>query len=178
MNPRPARPARPSITIRKKGRGCGTSIGILIAVAIAAFFLQYRWMQGVREKNKDDLISEGNPFAQKVQEMMLKQKGLLLPPEEAPSSIPSGSSLVKHISCHVCLETGRLMTADGMMMTCPVCKGVGYHVVRYFTGEERLCPACSGMGRAPQEDGTYAPCSRCDGRGLLDAPHPAVADEP
>lgn len=70
--------------------------------------------------------------------------------------------------CHYCPGTGLINEPNtGASITCPVCLGKSHREVRRFYPEDDLCPACGGMGRERQEDGTISRCSRCEGRGAI-----------
>jgi hypothetical protein len=80
---------------------------------------------------------------------------------------------VERIQCWYCGHTGVVHEPEDNpeLSTCPVCYGVGGRQVRRFDREDKLCPACEGMGRLEDAAAGWRTCKRCDGRGLIrDAP--------
>lgn len=76
---------------------------------------------------------------------------------------------IERIKCEHCGGVGVVRDlADGsVLVLCPVCYGVGHHNIRRVDQEDRMCPACSGMGRIEEEDRSWRLCRRCEGRGLI-----------
>jgi DnaJ-class molecular chaperone len=51
---------------------------------------------------------------------------------------------------------------------CPICLGLGFHMIKRFDASDRICPLCAGMGRVALPDtGVIGTCPRCEGRGLV-----------
>lgn len=51
---------------------------------------------------------------------------------------------------------------------CPLCYGMGGHLIRKFDKKDKLCPLCGGMGRVlDEETGEAEWCPRCGGRGVI-----------
>ena len=76
----------------------------------------------------------------------------------------------RRIPCDYCGELGTVRNPQRheKMDVCPVCFGVGYHVIRKFDKHDTLCPLCGGAGRVVDESSGYAQtCPRCDGRGVI-----------
>ena len=77
---------------------------------------------------------------------------------------------IKRVGCDYCAETGIIddETEAAGFRLCPICFGVGVHMIRKLDDHDKLCPACGGMGRLYDFD-TEQPrtCGRCDGRGLI-----------
>jgi DnaJ-class molecular chaperone len=79
-------------------------------------------------------------------------------------------SSVDRIECDYCGGTGVIEKQDQIreFEMCPICFGVGGHLVRYMDKQDKLCPACGGMGRLYDYDtGQARTCERCRGRGLI-----------
>jgi hypothetical protein len=86
---------------------------------------------------------------------------------------------IEKLRCEVCGGTGvvRSEPDDTVLAICPVCFGVGGHHIRRIDKEDKLCSACTGMGRVQGEDGART-CRRCDGRGMVrDQPWTSRAKE-
>lgn len=78
-------------------------------------------------------------------------------------------SQVQKVQCDHCGGTGLLKGSNGVQVVlCPVCFGVGSHLVRKTGTADVLCPACGGMGRLiDARTGEARFCKRCGGRGLI-----------
>lgn len=79
--------------------------------------------------------------------------------------------VTEKIDCDYCGGLGMIRDPayPTQMYLCPLCFGVGSHVVRRITDRDTLCPVCGGLGRVLDEPTGYAQtCPRCDGRGLID----------
>ena len=142
--------------------------GVLILIlVVGGGLLQFHWMQNARKAN-----TVPDAFAEKLARWMMLKKGLT--PEEA--GLDSGVPGAEKLPCQNCLETGSVLADGGGREICPVCLGVGFHLIRRLDSADRICPNCAGMGRT-QKPGTgeYGTCPRCDGRGLV---RPPAAAEP
>jgi len=89
------------------------------------------------------------------------------------------------VICEHCDGRGTLRDTDNpsKLELCPLCFGLGSHLVRKVDGHDELCPRCGGMGRLVDEDtGVGRSCPRCEGRGLIvtdyDVVHPEHQAEP
>ena len=134
--------------------------GVLILIlVVGGGLMQFHWMQTARKAN-----TVPDAFAEKLARWMMLKKGLS--PEEV--GLETGAPGVEKLPCQNCLETGSVLADGGGREICPVCLGVGFHLIRRLDSAERICPNCAGMGRALQPDtGKYGTCPRCDGRGLV-----------
>lgn len=74
---------------------------------------------------------------------------------------------IDRIPCDKCARRGTVRdAADSRIVTmCPVCFGIGSHMIRWFDDLDVVCAPCGGMGRV-DEEGVWRTCRRCDGRGL------------
>jgi len=76
----------------------------------------------------------------------------------------------QRVICEHCDGRGvyRPPSAPKAVALCPVCFGLGSHLVRRLDDNDELCPACGGMGRVADASGEMADtCERCGGRGLV-----------
>lgn len=134
---------------------------LVILVAVIAVVLQTSWMDRIKRTGGKDVVPPA--FAEKLSRWMLKSKGL--DPESLAALNAQG---VEKIQCETCLGTGNSLSAAGRKDICPICLGVGFHVIRRLDPADRICPACSGMGRTELPDtGQVGTCPRCGGRGLI-----------
>ncbi|MGD9874151.1 MAG: hypothetical protein AB7T27_07740 [Kiritimatiellia bacterium] len=79
---------------------------------------------------------------------------------------------LERIACQYCRGTGAIMNEESGDQTeviyCPVCYGVGFRFLRRLDKNDKICPACGGLGRLQDlESGHFRTCGRCDGRGLI-----------
>ena len=79
---------------------------------------------------------------------------------------------LERVACQYCRGIGTIMDEDETdrqtALHCPVCYGVGFRFIRRLDENDKLCPACGGMGRLQDPDtGHFRTCNRCDGRGLI-----------
>jgi hypothetical protein len=143
---------------RPKGRGVYG--GLIALLVLVAFIVQFKWMQHAKETGAISLDSQG--LASKLSLWMLQKKGL---DAEAGAVDISGA---QKIACETCMGTGSVLSGKGEKEICPICLGVGFHMVRRFDPSDRICPFCVGMGRAVMPDtGAVDTCPRCGGRGLV-----------
>lgn len=134
--------------------------GLILAMVLGGFALQSRWMKEVQEKKDIDILPQS--LADKVSRWMLEKKGI------DPGTLQAGEPGIKKIHCETCLGTGKILGEDGGAAICPVCQGVGFHMIRRFDEADKICPNCAGMGRALLADrSAVGVCPRCDGRGLI-----------
>lgn len=145
---------------RRPKRGKAIYGGLLIAMILGGFALQSRWMKHVQDQKDVSILSPG--LADKVSRWMLEKKGM------DPGALRFDEPGVEKINCETCLGTGKVMGAEGGPVICPICQGVGFHMIRRFDAADRICPNCAGMGRTERLDtGAVGVCPRCDGRGLI-----------
>jgi hypothetical protein len=137
--------------------------GLLVALlVVGGGILQYQWMQRVRQAGADDVVPPA--FAEQIGRWMLAGKGL------APDggAISPNTAGAEKIICEHCMGSGSALSDLGERSICPICQGVGFHMIRRFDPADRICPFCSGMGRVELPDtGEVGTCPRCDGRGLV-----------
>ena len=140
-------------------------LGLIVALVMVGFVLQFQWMQRVRSGEASDITP--NILAEKFSLWFFGKHGDAgSPGKEAPG--------VERITCNNCSGTGSLLTWSREPEMCPVCQGVGFRMIRRFDPADRLCPACGGMGRVDVLDGTgVGTCPRCGGRGMI---HSQAAD--
>lgn len=149
--------ARPYIPQPRARRVYGVVILLLV---IGGAILQFKWMQQARDSGATDIVPSA--FAEKLQQWMLMKKGL------DPGQAYSGGPAAERITCETCLGTGTYLPENGVPTMCPICLGVGFHMIRRLDSADRICPLCAGMGRVQRPDtGEVATCPRCDGRGLV-----------
>ena len=134
----------------------------MLLLVVLAFLLQSRWMQRAKERGAAEIAP--NALAEKITVWMMQARG------EKPGAdvrFPDAPGVEK-IECGNCMGTGTALAADGQKGICPICRGVGFGLVRRLDPADRICPACGGMGRLLMPD-TGAPeeCPRCGGRGLI-----------
>jgi hypothetical protein len=137
--------------------------GFLIALlVVGGGVLQYQWMQRVRQQGATEVVPPA--FAEQIGRWMLAGKGLA---PDGGSLAPSADGAEK-IICENCMGSGNVLSELGERSICPICQGVGFHMIRRFDPADRICPFCSGMGRVELPDtGEVGTCPRCDGRGLV-----------
>ena len=137
---------------------------------VAGFAAQLLWMgKHTGGRDADKMVSPDNPIARFLQNTMMEKKGLDGTDGEGEASRAGTET----IACAYCFGIGQVR-ADGQVVLCPVCLGVGSHAVRRITGDELLCIACDGMGRVAQDGAIEAEtCPRCRGRGLIERNKPA-----
>lgn len=139
-----------------RGRFKGSYAVLALLIIVGGAILQFNWMKHAKQ---EDVVS--NAFVEKLGEWMLHQKGL------APEK-PGEALGIETIACEYCLGTGSVLGEDGAKSLCPICLGVGSHVIRRFDPADRICPLCAGMGRTRLPDSAeYGTCPRCGGRGLV-----------
>lgn len=142
--------------------------GLIALLVVVGFILQYQWMKRARQEGAADIAP--NTLAEKISHWMLEQKE-----PEAESAVREADGTEK-IFCEACLGTGTVLSGGDAKEICPICQGVGYHMVRRFDPADRICPACGGMGRLAMPDtGAVETCPRCTGRGLIRSQVPAEA---
>jgi len=158
--PTPLTPT-PLISRTRRSRGKTVYSGVIFLLVVVGFFMQFHWMNQVRESGNTDSVVSGE-FASRLRDWMLRKKGL-------PSdTLSTEAQSAEKIPCETCMGSGTFLSPDGEREICPICLGVGFHMIRRFDPEERLCPFCSGMGRAFSLDtGEAETCPRCKGRGLI-----------
>ena len=148
-------------TLLKRRSGRGVYGSLILVLVIVGFVLQFQWMQHVRESGAKGIVP--NTFAEKLTRWMLQKKGV--PLEETDVQQTAGA---EKIVCGNCMGTGSILTPGDTKEICPICQGVGFHMVRRFDPADRICPFCGGMGRVFLPDtGLAGTCPRCDGRGLI-----------
>lgn len=135
--------------------------GFLLIGVLVLFVLQYRWMKETQRSEGRKMAA--NSVAVQLANWMLDQKGLT--PEGVEEPVVGNP---QQIVCFNCRGSGEIYEEDGRMEYCPICQGVGIRLVRPLHAEDRLCPACGGMGRLEGPDGhSVETCPRCQGRGLI-----------
>ena len=145
---------------RTKGKNV---FGVLILLLVLAGVWQYQWMKRIRQKGAKDVVPP--VFAEQLSRWMLHKKGL--DPEPVSLEVLGAEK----IDCGACMGSGRSLAGGGENEICPICQGVGFHMIRRFDSADRICPACGGMGRVEMPDtGAVDTCPRCDGRGLIRNP--------
>lgn len=138
---------------------------MILGLVLIVFFLQSNWMRQVTEKEATDIVPKG--FAEGINRLMLRAKGLSTEQDAIPVSADGWGNAEK-IDCKVCLGSGQALSVSGEKEICPICLGVGFHLIRRFELSDRICTFCVGMGRAELPDiGKVGNCPRCDGRGLI-----------
>jgi len=132
----------------------------MLFIVLLGFVLQFQWMNHMKETGDTDVVTPA--FAEKIKQVMLRKKGL------PPDALSTGAKPAEQVPCEHCMEGGTIITPEGERAICPICFGVGYHMVRRFDPAEKYCPACGGMGRVKSPDtGLVETCVRCNGRGLV-----------
>ena len=138
-------------------------MALMALVVVGGFFLQLNWMQRAKREGAVDMAP--NALADKLGQWMLEKRGGESRASEASATVAPGVETKK---CFNCQGMGYIFTADGQREICPICQGVGSHLVRYLDSADELCPGCAGMGRAVLSDtGEVGTCPRCGGRGLI-----------
>lgn len=144
----------------------------MVLVVVGGFFLQLNWIQRTKREGAADLAP--NAIADRLGKWMLEQRG-----GDAAVSAPVNAPGVQTITCFNCQGMGYIFTADGQREMCPICQGVGSHLVRHLDPADELCPGCAGMGRTILADtGEAVTCPRCNGRGLIRRPAADSAPAP
>jgi hypothetical protein len=135
---------------------------LILLLVLGGGLLQFQWMQHIRETGKTDMVP--NVLAEKLSRWMMQKSGIPL----EDSALSSDAQGIEKIVCETCMGTGRVLSGPGEKEICPICLGVGFHMVRRFDPADRICPLCAGMGRVERPDtGEVAVCPRCNGRGLV-----------
>jgi DnaJ-class molecular chaperone len=76
----------------------------------------------------------------------------------------------KQVQCEHCESRGVVESPENpaKLELCPICFGLGSHLVRPLDEHDVLCPACGGLGRLYDADsGLARDCRRCLGRGMI-----------
>ena len=135
--------------------------GVIFLLVLVGFVLQFHWMNSVQESGMSEEVVP-QAFAEKLKIWMLRKKGI------EPDTLSTEAKSAEQIPCETCMGFGTILTPQGQREICPICLGVGFHMVRRFDPAEKICPACAGMGRVKMTDtGAGATCPRCGGRGLI-----------
>jgi len=133
---------------------------VIFLLVLVGFILQFQWMSRMKETGATDVVSPA--LADKIKNFMLRKKGLPV------DTLSTEAQATERIPCDTCMGGGTILTPDGQREICPICLGVGFHVIRRMDPADRLCPLCGGMGRVENpETGRVGTCPRCDGRGLV-----------
>jgi hypothetical protein len=144
----------------RRSKGKNVFGGLIAILVVIGFFLQLQWMKAVRQKGAAEIAP--NALAEKISLWMLENK------EREPTSIVEDTGGAEKIMCEACMGTGTVLSGSGPKEICPICQGVGFHMIRRFDPADRICPACGGMGRLQMPDtGVVDTCPRCAGRGLI-----------
>lgn len=144
---------------------------VILLLVVGGAYLQFKWMQQARKNSAEAIMQPA--FAEKLQQWMLMKKGL------APGDSMAGGSAAEQIPCETCLGTGTFVPDTGVPTMCPICLGVGFHMIRRMDPGDRICPLCAGMGRVQRPDtGEVDTCPRCSGRGLVHSPAAAESAPP
>ena len=142
-------PLRPTIRHPRAAHKTNRYIGPVMVLCVAALVAQIYWMQTQASRAVRPAAVEG------------------LDPELIDKL---RTKLITLYECEFCLNSGLQDDPEtpGARILCPICFGVGYHAARRISDDERMCLACSGMGRRPlEEEGPVVFCPTCDGRGMV-----------
>ncbi len=144
----------------RRAKGKNVFGGLIALLVVVAFFLQLQWMRHARESDAATIAP--NSLAEKISQWMVETKA----PEAGAREMDLNGA--EKISCEVCMGTGTVLSGKDATEFCPICLGVGYHMIRRLDPADRICPACGGMGRLDMPDtGAVEVCPRCSGRGLI-----------
>lgn len=161
----------PRIFRAKRSRGKGIYGGVIFLLVLVGFILQFQWMDRMKESGSTDVVPQA--FAEKLKVWMLRKKGM------EPDTLSTEAKAAEEIPCRTCMGSGTILTPEGERLICPICLGVGFHMVRRFDPADHLCPLCAGMGRVEWPDtGEVGTCPRCGGRGLVRSGTSTNADAP